>query len=150
MRNRITAIININGDKESLSRTLKSVIGWTSDILVVERGSEPAGRKISGWLLGLNSGEEVSIPLKREIRALFEELPNVPGRKSPDTYMIPIVRNQRDTWKVVCPGSARLFFAGGRGRTGTLANPIRDYLAHKSFPDMRVSGRIKRVLVVKL
>ncbi len=150
MKTGITAIINQNGDEEGLARTVNSVAGWTSEIVVVKQGRGTSGRKISGWFLGLNSGEEVSIPLKREIRTLFEELKKVPGRNNPDAYLIPIIRNTGDTWKLVCKGSARLFFAGGKGITGTLANPIRDYLTHKSFPDIRASVRIRRILVVKL
>ena len=76
MRINITAVINHNGDEESLERTVKSVSGWVSGIYVVRPGGSKSGHQIAGWLLGLNSGEEVSIPLKREIRTLLGNKPN--------------------------------------------------------------------------
>ena len=147
MRINITAVINHNGDEESLERTVKSVSGWVSGIYVVRPGGSKSGHQIAGWLLGLNSGEEVSIPLKREIRTL---LGNKPNKNNPGTYVIPVIRNVKDTWRLVCPGSARLFFAGSSEKTGNLDNPIRDYIKHKPCAAIPEGAKIKRVLVVKL
>ncbi|GEM_PF-1581660 len=147
MKTRITAVINHNGDEESLERTVKSVSGWVSNISVINPGRGQSRRNISGWLLGLNSGEEVSVPLKREIRTLFRVIPD---KNNPDTYMIPVIRNVKDRWNLVCPGSSRLFLAGGSGKAGSLVNPIRDYIKHKSFPVIPKDGKIRRVVVIKL
>ena len=150
MREKITATINHNGDKKSLERTLRSVSGWVERIAVLKAGRALSGGKITGWVLGLNSGEEVSIPLKREIRTLFGGRHKSSGVSLANSYLIPIVRNAKDTWKLVCPGSERLFFTGGHGKAGNLENPVRDYIKHRVFDDAIKGVKIKRALVIKL
>jgi len=171
---RISAVVNISGEGQNLERSLKTIEGWIDEIIVQvassteinialikkykikiihckaeERNILEKGIKASGgdWVLTLNSEEEVSIPLKREI---LSKLPGV--LKS--CVSVPLVNNELDEWKIESRSEVRLFRRTNK-RKGqeceTFVNPIRHYIEYPA-PGAPIAGRqeIKKILVIKI
>ena len=165
----ITVIIHTSGNKIEEERTLKTVSGWVKRVVFVKarcdygdskdtitaiksrrknkgRRSEDIGQKVeSGWVLELNAGEEVSIPLKIELRQLSENT-DFSG------YEIPIIANYTDVWSLACKGRESFYKARGRhsGAIGRLNNPVRGYIKHEASGNITANSEIKNILVVKM
>ena len=114
----------------------------------IEKGLEKKGIKESraDWVLVLKPGEEVSIPLKREI------LTNLHKVKK-DCVRIPFVLNYKDLWEKVKQPERRLFRRYTwkvNDECETFVNPIRQYKEFVS-PFKPIAGRhqIKKILVIK-
>ncbi len=171
---RISAIISLSGKGKALKRSLKTIEGWVEEIIlpvtpsmkinkalikkyklqilyckageknILEKAIKAAG---ADWVLTLNSEEEVSIPLKREI------LSKLPGLMK-NFVSVPLVSNELDKWKIESRSEVRLFRRSNirKGKEcETFVNPIRHYIEYPA-PGAPIAGRqeIKKILVIKI
>ena len=82
----ITVLIHTSGNRIEEDRTLKTVSGWVKRVEFVRERSVKKQMVKAGWVLELKAGEEVSIPLKIELRELTESA-------DISRYEIPLVVN---------------------------------------------------------
>ncbi|OGF51807.1 MAG: hypothetical protein A2044_08610 [Candidatus Firestonebacteria bacterium GWA2_43_8] len=171
---KIAAVIIITEKTVSPERCLKSVAGWTSEIIIVAGRSVrlnkkvikkyeagivllEAGREImvqrgikaakADWVVVLNNNEEVSIPLKIEMRSKLSGVIQ-------DRVNVRLVTDAKDLWVEKKPSETRIFkrYAWCKGaESAVFEKPIRQFKA-VSLPSKPLFLRndIKKILIIKL
>ncbi len=141
----ITVLIHTSGNRIEEDRTLKTVSGWVKRVEFVRESSVKKQMVKAGWVLELKAGEEVSIPLKIELRELTESA-------DISRYEIPLVVNYTDVWKKGSPGRECFYRAQhkNKGVAGGLKNPIRSYIRHGLKKNALGNTSVNNILVIKM
>jgi len=171
---KIAAVIIRRAGTEILERCLRSVAGWTSEIIFAvnpsltvnkdikntgkrkviyfQGGKEELLRKCreqskADWFLILTVDEEVSIPLKIELRTRLGDIKN-------DSLKVKIVTEKNSIWTVKPAMQTRLYRRLSTNKMkseGILKTPLRQYHPGK-YPLAPVlsKNKIKNILIIKL
>ncbi|MFH1825463.1 MAG: glycosyltransferase family 9 protein [Candidatus Firestonebacteria bacterium] len=158
----LSVIIFTYNDQENIKRCLETVKGWVKEIIIIDAKSfidKKYIEKAKGeWVLFLNADEEVSIPLKIEIRQV------IPGTSFNEFY-IPVISNITGEWKKEsdespCPKGQGYNIVPRLIRKvryespcpeghGFLKNPIRHYVLGETVTAIP-KFEVKKILIIKL
>ncbi|OGF48044.1 MAG: hypothetical protein A2452_04645 [Candidatus Firestonebacteria bacterium RIFOXYC2_FULL_39_67] len=171
---KISAVIVMKDKTENIERCLKTIYGWTSEIIMVTSSSSKIKRKImkkyevkvlifddnrekmiqkgiktskADWVVVLNADEEISIPLKIEMRTKLSGVIQ-------DRVKVKIVKNYKDIWIPESDLETRIYkrYVWQKGNeSAVFSGSIRKY-SQAEFPLKPVLKKmdIRKILVIKL
>ncbi|OGF47170.1 MAG: hypothetical protein A2231_09445 [Candidatus Firestonebacteria bacterium RIFOXYA2_FULL_40_8] len=171
---KISAVIIVNEKSATLERCLKTVCGWTSEILLVSNSFNKISKNLvkkygakvlifeenkekmirmgikyskADWVVVLNSFEEVSIPLKIEMRMKLSSVMQ-------NSVNVNILKNDYDIWKPKPSIETRIFKRytwQKSNKSAIFNNSIREWVP-QVLPEKPLFKKqnIKKILVIKL